>query len=70
MSKIVVIGGAGFIGSTLVKKFTEEGHEVYVLDAFYHYINPPPIPDLYVYNMNYRFENHLKKAEMFIISDD
>ena len=32
MSKILITGGAGFIGSNLAKKLVEEGHEVVVLD--------------------------------------
>src|SRR3990167_2898049 len=33
MSTILVTGGAGFIGTHLVKKLREEGHTVYVMDA-------------------------------------
>jgi UDP-glucose 4-epimerase len=32
MSKIIVTGGAGFIGSNLVDKLVREGHEVKVID--------------------------------------
>ncbi|MFZ4631646.1 MAG: NAD-dependent epimerase/dehydratase family protein [Patescibacteria group bacterium] len=32
MSKVLVTGGAGFIGSTLVDKLISEGHEVVVID--------------------------------------
>ena len=44
MSKILVTGGAGFIGSTLVDKLISEGHELAVLDSLVSgkrdYINP------------------------------
>ncbi len=32
MSKVLVTGGAGFIGSHIVELFLEEGHKVVVLD--------------------------------------
>jgi len=45
MSKIMIVGGAGFIGSHLTKRLMDEGHEVLVYDqnAGYNY-------DAFVYN--------------------
>lgn len=63
MKKIIVTGGAGFIGSHLVKKLTDDSHEVYVLDAFHHYISPP-ISQAYLFNVNYRFEHLINKAKI------
>ena len=35
MSKILVTGGAGFIGSHLCERLLADGHDVYCLDSFY-----------------------------------
>src|SRR4051812_46746562 len=36
MAKILVTGGAGYIGSHLTKDLLDAGHEVVVLDCFYY----------------------------------
>ena len=33
--KILITGGAGYIGSILVEKLIKNEHEVYVYDSFY-----------------------------------
>ena len=40
MSKVLITGGAGFIGSYVCHKLLDMGHEVVVFDAFIHYISP------------------------------
>ncbi|QED46035.1 SDR family NAD(P)-dependent oxidoreductase [Cytobacillus dafuensis] len=38
--KIIVTGGAGFIGSHLAKRLIQENHEVYVIDCIHPYYSP------------------------------
>ena len=38
--KILVTGGAGFIGSAATARFLREGHEVVVVDSFNKYYDP------------------------------
>lgn len=45
--KILITGGSGFIGTHLIKKFKEEGHEVCVLD-----IRPPKVDDINFFEIN------------------
>ena len=40
MSKVLITGGAGFIGSYVSRKLLDMGHEVIAYDAFVHYISP------------------------------
>ncbi len=40
MSKVLITGGAGFIGSYVSRKLLDQGHEVIIYDAFVHYISP------------------------------
>ncbi|HUW57664.1 MAG TPA: NAD-dependent epimerase/dehydratase family protein [Planctomycetota bacterium] len=52
--KILVTGGAGFIGSYIVRELVELGHDVVVYDAFVHYFSP--LESNYDENLRRRFE--------------
>ena len=54
MSKICVTGGAGFIGSYVIRRLLEEGHEVIMYDSFLHYVYP--IQRQHHYNIDARME--------------
>jgi len=62
LAKVMLIGGAGFIGSCLAKKLIENGDEVVIHDAFLNYISP--------FNSNYekllklRFEEIKDKVKL------
>lgn len=62
MSKIIIAGGAGFIGSHLTSQFTEEGHEVYVLDNNIQYFYP--LEKSSIKNMEFRHKILLKDAKI------
>src|SRR4051812_11978570 len=38
--KVLLVGGAGLIGSYLTKELVSKGHEVVILDALHNYISP------------------------------
>lgn len=40
MAKILLTGGAGFIGSYVTRELVRQGHEVIIYDAFVQYISP------------------------------
>ena len=62
MAKILITGGAGFVGSHTTKDFVDHGYEVAVLDAFHIYVLP--IQEWFLENMNYRFQYLLKDARI------
>ena len=53
MSRALIVGDAGFIGSHTVRCFLDAGVEVFVLDAIHIYVLP--IQPWFLENMNYRF---------------
>lgn len=66
MGRVVVTGGAGFIGSRVLRDLVKQGHEVLALDFFQQYIHP--IQPTFLENMNYRFEHYLKDIEFLRVS--
>ncbi|RLI44597.1 3-beta hydroxysteroid dehydrogenase [Candidatus Bathyarchaeota archaeon] len=58
MTKVLITGGAGFIGSHTTRRFLDAGIEVAVLDAFHVYILP--IQPWFLENMNSRFSYLLR----------
>jgi len=42
MKKVLVTGGAGFVGSYVVKQLCTMGHDVYIYDSFITYLTPAP----------------------------
>lgn len=65
MSKILVTGGAGYIGSVLVPMLLNAGHEVTVIDSFYY--NQPTLldqclnPDFHIVRGDVRNRELMKK---------
>lgn len=63
MSKILIIGGAGFIGSHLTYEFIKDKHEVSVIDNNTQYFYP--LSNTSIKNMEYRHNFLLKGAKIF-----
>lgn len=60
--KSIVTGGCGFIGSHLVNRLINLGHEVIVLDRVQHY-NPNPKATYYVCDLSERYSNYIHLFE-------
>ncbi|MFH1522949.1 MAG: NAD-dependent epimerase/dehydratase family protein [Patescibacteria group bacterium] len=57
MSKILITGGAGFIGSHLVKKLIDQGHRIVIVDNLNKYYDPQLKKDrLKIFLKNYKFD--------------
>lgn len=65
-SKVLITGGAGFIGYHLTKKLTSQGLEVIVYDSFKNYI--PPQENNYRSCLRYRLQD-LKTHATFVRGD-
>lgn len=62
MARVLITGGAGFIGSHMMRILLDSGHEAVGLDFFQQYIHP--LQPTFLENMNYRFEVLLKDAKL------
>ncbi len=62
MARVLITGGAGFIGSHMMRILLDSGHEAIGLDFFQQYIHP--LQPTFLENMNYRFEVLLKDAKL------
>ena len=62
MSRFLITGAGGFIGSHIIRILLDTGHEVLGLDFFQQYIHP--LRPTFLENINYRFEVLLKGTEL------
>jgi UDP-glucose 4-epimerase len=62
--KVLVTGGAGFIGSNLVKRLIEDGNSVTVIDNFIsgHRTNLEPFPSVHVFEGDVRDKSVVEEA--------
>lgn len=62
MARVLITGGAGFIGSHMMRILLDSGHDAVGLDFFQQYIHP--LQPTFLENMNYRFDVLLKDAQL------
>lgn len=60
--KVLITGGAGFVGSRVVKRFVDAGDSVVIFDTFRQYIVPSP--DLPPPNLMLRLRDMIQKIEI------
>ena len=65
--KVLLTGGAGFIGSYIAKKLIDQDKTVFVYDSFIRYFNPISYPHYQQY-IQYRFKGYEKRI-IFIRGD-
>ena len=63
MGRILVTGGAGFIGSHLCARLAAEGHEIQALDSF-RFNYEPRLPRNFSEDISYRLDTLLAKASL------
>ncbi|MGE4263981.1 MAG: NAD-dependent epimerase/dehydratase family protein [Desulfovibrio sp.] len=66
MARVLITGGAGFIGSHITRLLMDAGHETLGVDFYQQYIHP--LQPTFLENMNYRFEVLLKGANLVRVS--
>jgi UDP-glucose 4-epimerase len=62
MAKVFITGGAGFVGSRIVRQFLEVNYDVYVYDTFQQYLFPSP--DAKQHNLMTRLAGIIDKIEV------
>lgn len=60
MSKVVVTGGAGFIGSHLARTLVKEGHDVHIIDV----TSTPPLPEWKIPGATYHIADVRNRAQL------
>lgn len=62
MARVLITGGAGFVGSRVARKCVERGDEVFVFDTFKQYLLPDPSADQP--NLLIRLKDFIDKIEL------